>query len=214
MCSEPSATRRSRKLGVGEHALDHLAERMRVASAKAQPDLTMRDDFAQAARVGDDAGAIGGHRLQRHKPERLVKRRDHAGVGDPVERVQNVVTDPAEEGAVVHQPELRSLLFQLLLVGAGSGDQKARPGDGVDQPRHRFERKLKALLVDEPADQQDELLLGGRKLRAQPSQLDLVLGLKILGVDAVGDDRDPLLVDAEDVDDLLAHVVRAGDDAI
>ena len=35
--------------------------------------------------------------------------------------------------------------------------------------------------------------------------------LQVVGIDSVGDHRDPLLLDPEDVGDLLPHVVRAGD---
>ena len=96
--------------------------------AEAQADLLVRDHLAQAAGVGDDAGAFGGHRLQRHQAERLVDRGDDGQVGDPVERVQDVVADPAEECAVIHQAQLLGLAVQLLLVGARAGDQEARPG--------------------------------------------------------------------------------------
>ena len=85
------------------------------------------------------------------------------------------------------------------------------PGHLLDQPRHRLQRELEALLVDEAADQQDQLLLGRGELGAQPGQLGRVLRLQVVGVDPVGDHRDPLLLDAEDVGDLLAHVVGAGD---
>ena len=95
----------------------------------------MGDDLAQAAGVGDDAGAARGHRLERDEPERLVDRGHHADVGDPVERVQDVVADPAEEGAVVHQPELLGLASQLLLVGARAGDEEARPGQRARSAR-------------------------------------------------------------------------------
>ncbi len=112
---------------------------------------------------------------------------------------------------MLHQAELLGLALQLRLVGAGAGDQEARPGGLLDHPRHRLERELEALLVDEPADQQDQLLVGLGELRAQPPQLGGVLGLEVVGVDPVGDHGHPLLLDAEDVGDLLAHVVGAGD---
>ena len=85
------------------------------------------------------------------------------------------------------------------------------PGRLLDHPRHRLERQLEALLVDEAADQQDQLLVGGGELGAQPAQLVGVLRLQVFGVDPVGDHGHPLLLDAEDVGDLLAHVVGAGD---
>ena len=116
------------QLVVGEHPDGDLHQRLGIAGAEAQPGFLVRDDLAQATGVGDDAGTAGGHRLQRHQPEGLVDRGHHANVGDPVERVQHVVADPAEEGPVPHQPKLLGLAPQLLLVGAGAGDQE--PGRG------------------------------------------------------------------------------------
>jgi hypothetical protein len=53
-----------------------------------------------------------------------------------------------------------------------------------------------------------------RELAAQPGELGRVVRLQVAGVDAVGDHRDALLLDPEDVGDLLAHVVGARDHAI
>ena len=130
------------QLAIGEQALDHLAERLRVAGAEAKSRLAVGDDLAQAAGVGDDAGAARGHRLKRDEAERLVDRRHHADVGDRVQRVQHVVADPAEEGAVVIEAELGRLAAQLRLVRPRARDQKARPGDLVDDAGHRLEREL------------------------------------------------------------------------
>ena len=59
------------QLAIGEQALDHLAERLRVAGAEAKPRLAVGNHLAQAAGVGDDAGTARRHRLQRDEPERL-----------------------------------------------------------------------------------------------------------------------------------------------
>ena len=97
-CSDASVDEPVAQLAVHEQALDHHAEVLGIAAVEAQPDtLTRRHDLAQPAGVGDDAGAAGGHRLQRDQPEGLIDRRDHAQIGDPVQRVQRVVADPAEE---------------------------------------------------------------------------------------------------------------------
>ena len=89
------------------------------------------------------------------------------------------------------------------------------PGASLDQPRHRLERELEALLVDEPADQQHELLVGRGELGAQPARARRRPGgCRSSGSIPFGITVDPLLVDAEDVGDLLAHVVRAGDHAV
>ena len=53
-----------------------VGERVGVAGAEAQAGLVVRDDLAQAAGVGDDAGAARGHRLERDEAERLVDRGD------------------------------------------------------------------------------------------------------------------------------------------
>ena len=152
-----------------------VGERLGISRVEAQARLLVRDDLPQAAGVGDDAGAARGHRLERDEAEGLVDRRHHGQVGDPVERVQDVVADPAEEGAVLHQAQVVRLLAQLGLVGAGSGDQEARARRLLDHPRHRLEGELEALLVDEAADQQDEPLVGGRELGAQAAELVRVL---------------------------------------
>jgi hypothetical protein len=106
------------ELGVVQHANGHLGEGERIAGAEAQPDLVVGDDLAKPAGVGDDAGAAGRHRLQRDQAEGLVDRGDHADVGDPVERVQDVVSDPADERPVLHQAEFLGLAAELLLVRA------------------------------------------------------------------------------------------------
>jgi hypothetical protein len=78
--------------------------------------------------------------------------------------------------------------------------------------RQRVEREMEALLVDEPADEQHELLVGRREACAQPGQV--VDGLQVRRVDAVRDRGHALARHVEDVGDLLAHVVRAGDHAV
>ena len=73
---------------------------------------------------------------------------------------------------------------------------------------------MEALLVDEPADEQDEQLVVLGELGAQIAE---VLGLdrvEVGGVDAVRDRRDLALRDPEDAGDVAAHVVRAGDHAV
>ena len=113
---------------------------------------------------------------------------------------------------MLHQAQLLGLPVQLGLVGAGAGDQEAGARRLLDHPRHRLERQLEALLVDEAADQQDELLVGGGELAtagaAAPSGS---CGCRSSGSIPLGITVDPLLLDAEDVGDLLAHVVGAGD---
>ena len=121
------------QLGIGQHLLGHLRERLGVARAEAQADVVGRHDLAQSARVGDDARAAAGHRLERDQPERLVDRRNDREVGDPVERVQHVVADPADERAVLHQAELLGLVLQFLFVRAGAGDDEADLADVLDQ---------------------------------------------------------------------------------
>ncbi len=128
--------------------------------------------------------------------------------------MEDVVADPAEEGSVLHQAEVGRLLLQLVLVGAGARDQEPRPGDALDQLRHRLEGDLEPLLVDEPADQEDEMLAGRRELGPEPLQLGLLAERQIARVDPVRDHGDPRLRHGEDVGDLLAHVRRAGDHAV
>ena len=52
-------------------------------------------------------------------------------------------------------------------MGARAGDEEAGVGDFLDQPRHRLQRQLESLLVDEAADQQDQLLVGSAGCRSR-----------------------------------------------
>ena len=86
------------------------------------------------------------------------------------------------------------------------------PGTALDQRRHRLERELEALLVDEPADQQHELLVRARRTRRAGARARRRrAGCRSPGSIPFGITATRALVDAEDVGDLLAHVVRAGD---
>ncbi len=152
------------------------------------------------------------HRLQRDEAERLVDRRHHREVGDPVERVQYVVADPPKERAVLVEPEPAGLGTELRLVGARSGDDEAHVAQPADQAGKRVERELKALLVDQPAHQQDQPLVGRREAGAQC--VEIVDGLEVVRIDPVGDHRHALLVEPVDVGDVAAHVVRARDHVV
>ena len=67
-------------------------------------------------------------------------------------------------------------------------------------PGQRVERELEALLVDEPADEQHELLVGRGEARAQ--RLEVLDRLQVDRVDPVRDHADPVLVEAVDVGDV------------
>ena len=86
--------------------------------------------------------ALPGFPYQGDDPEGLVQARHDAQVGDPVQRVQDVVADPAQEGAVLHQAELASLPAQLGLVRARAGDQEAHVPEPLDDAGrgHRADR--------------------------------------------------------------------------
>src|SRR6185369_15562299 len=94
------------ELAVGEHANRDLGERVRVARGKAKSDLLVRHDLAETAGIGHQAGTSGSHRLERDEAERLIYRWYHGQVGDPVERVEDVVANPAQEGSMGVEPEL------------------------------------------------------------------------------------------------------------
>ena len=123
--------------------------------------------------------------------------------------MQYVVADPADERPVLHQPELLGLAAEFLLVCAGAGDDEAGLRQALDDLGQRLECELEALLVDQPTDEEDQGLVWLCELGAQPAQLVVVVGLQILRIDPVRDHLDPLLVDPEDVDHLLAHEGRA-----
>jgi hypothetical protein len=125
--------------------------------------------------------------------------------------VEDVVADPAEEGAVLQQAELRRLSPKLLLVRARSGDEEAHAVELADHPGKRLERDLEALLVDEPPDEQDELLVRGREPAAELAHHGSVERLKVGRIDPVRDHRDAVLLDVVDVADVVAHVGGAGD---
>ena len=92
------------------------------------------------------------------------------------------------------------------------GDEEAHVAQPLDQARQRLERELEALLVDEPADQHDQPLVRRGEARAQ--RVEVVDRLEVERIDAVGDHRHPVLLEAVDVGDVAAHVVRARDDAV
>ena len=110
------------------------------------------------------------------------------------------------------EPQAPRLRLELGLVGARAGDEEAHAVQARDDPRQRVERDLEALLVDEAADEQHELL--GRVGEARPQRREVVDRREVERVDAVGDDLDLGLVDAEDVGDVALHVVAADDDAL
>ena len=88
------------------------------------------------------------------------------------------------------QPEPPRLALELLLGGARPRHHEAQFEPASDQRRERVEGDMKALLVDEPADEQDEQIVGLGIPRAQPGQV--VDGrLQVARVDAVGDRGDP-----------------------
>ena len=65
------------------------------------------------------------------------------------------------------QPEPPRLALELGLGGAGAGDDEAHVAEPADHRRERVEREVEALLVDEPADEQHEPLVGRGEARAQ-----------------------------------------------
>ncbi len=87
---------------------------------------------------------------------------------------------------------------------AGPGDQEAHRTDRAQQPGQRVDRQLEALLVDQAPGEEDALLARAR----------LPVGRRPGRLDAVDDHLDPILLDAEHVDQVAAHVVRADDQPV
>ncbi len=112
---------------------------------------------------------------------------------------------------MVLEPEGAGLFLEFVLVGAGAGDDEPHVAEVLDDPRQRLERELEALLVDEPAGEDDELLVGGCELRAVGDEV--VDGREVGGIDAVRDHVDRGRRQFEDLAAVLLHVVGAGDDA-
>ena len=110
------------------------------------------------------------------------------------------------------EPELRGLLAQLLLGGARAGDDEAHVPEPLDQAGQRLERQLEALLVDEPAHEQHQPLVGLGE--AGPQRVEVVHRHELGRVDPVGDHRDARLLEPVDVGHVLAHVRGAGDHAL
>ena len=126
--------------------------------------------------------------------------------------MQDVVADPADEGAVVVEAQVVRLIAQLGLGRPGAGHDEAHVADALDQPGQRLERELEALLVDEPAHQQHEQLVAVREAGAQ--RVEVADRHELGRVDPIGDDRYPALLEPVDVGDVLAHVRGAGDHAL
>src|SRR4051795_194165 len=97
---------------------------------------------------------------------------------------------PADELAVLHQTELARLLLEVGFGGAGAADDEANVAQAPDHRLQRLERKVEALLVDESADEQDQLLVRSRVARSQLIEVDRLHRLEIGGVDAVLDRGD------------------------
>src|SRR5258708_3229936 len=96
--------------------------------------------------------------------------------------MQHVVADPTEEGPVPGEAEPLSLRLELALVRAAAGYEEAH---------------IRDLLV-----RSGELPTQLAQIAARP---------QVAGVDAVGYDGDPALVQTEDVGHVAAHVVGADD---
>src|SRR5205085_2189501 len=96
----------------------------------------------RASTVARDYEVVWNPRLERDEPERLVDRRHHAQVGDAVERVQRVVARPAEERAVLREPQLARLRLQVGLGRAGPGDDEAHLAEPLDHARQCLECEM------------------------------------------------------------------------
>ena len=92
------------------------------------------------------------------------------------------------------------------------GHEEAHVAHPLDQPGQGLERELEALLVDEPAHEQDEPLVGCGK--ARPQGVEVVHRHELGGVDPVRDHVHAALLEPVDVGHVLAHVRGAGDQAI
>ena len=110
------------------------------------------------------------------------------------------------------RPSSAGLFAQLLLRGARAGDDEAHVAQALDQPGQGLERQLEALLVDEPAHQQDEPLVGRGEARAQG--VEVVHRHELGRVDPVRDHVHAALLEPVDVGHVLAHVRGAGDQAV
>ena len=107
------------------------------------------------------------------------------------------------------EAEARGVGPERRLVRPRARDEEADAADPADDARERLERELEALLVDEPAGEQHEPLVGGGVLGAECREV--VVRAQVERVDPVRDHGHRVLVDAEHVGDMAAHVVAADD---
>ena len=153
------------------------------------------------------SGAPGRDRLERHDAERLVERRDHrAGrfVQQPHELL--VAHEPGELHRLARTPSPRA-------TPRSSSEYVPRPtiaqrrfGRRAEQPRHRADQRLEALLVLEatPRDEQRRVAAGAGDASAREASR----------VDAVRHHHDLVAGELERAHDLLDHEARAADHAL
>src|SRR5581483_621746 len=82
----------------------------------------------------------------------------------------------------------------------------------LQELRHCVEHDVDALLGYQPANVQDDVLVLSGELAAKLGAVEVIL--KVLRVDAVGDDLQLGRQHGKDVPNLLRHEAAAGDDAI
>ena len=114
---------------------------------------------------------------------------------------------------MLHEPQAPGLGLQLLLGGAGAGDDETHVAEAADRLGERVERQMEALLVDEPAHEQDQALVRRGVLRAQRGEV-LVHVLEVVRVDSVRHDRDATGRHAERARHVAAHVMRTRDHVV
>src|SRR5439155_9181267 len=99
-----------------------------------------------------------GHGLERDDPERLVEAREAGHVGDPEEAVAILVRDEAGEERLVAKPQLGRAAARAGQAATGAGDDQLGVRSRGQDARHRLDQQMDALLLNDAADVEDDLL--------------------------------------------------------
>ena len=146
---------------VRDQLADRVGERGRVAGREPQPGEPVLDELPEPAHVRGHHRRTGRRGLQRHQPERLVRRGNHRAVRRRDERGQLGVRHEAGEAHRPAQPQPPGQLPQLGVLRPAAGDHHPDSGVPPAQPGDRGEQVVHALLVHQPPGEGDQRPVAG-----------------------------------------------------